>query len=237
MTSDKETVHTDLVEASTSVIDQLFEDTRVVEIGQDNWYPDLLFRQDTPIVHETAADATIQVPTKAEADIRGTGDGEKRYFKHVPGARTTLEDGLNARGFVTEAYADPDRGQGRLRVYGWDRDPLWFQHGDYMKIYRWRTPVEVVNICPAGERPPEDRPLPVTGDGTYIGEDSHHLYLRGNRGGEYLIDYDNGVVSIYQRDTKTSKALDKMVELSRTIFVGNPETGPRLDTPPDQAEE
>ncbi|EMA54402.1 hypothetical protein [Halococcus salifodinae] len=34
MTSDKETVYTDLVEASTSVINQLFEDTRVVEIGQ-----------------------------------------------------------------------------------------------------------------------------------------------------------------------------------------------------------
>jgi hypothetical protein len=66
MPSDKETIYTDLVDASTSVIDQLFEDTRVVEIGQDNWYPDLLFRQDTLIVHETAADATIQVPTKAE---------------------------------------------------------------------------------------------------------------------------------------------------------------------------
>ncbi|WP_273836888.1 hypothetical protein [Halococcus sp. PRR34] len=237
MTSDKETVHADLVEASTSVIDQLFEDTRVVEIGQDNWYPDLLFRQDTPIVHETADDATIQVPTKAEADIRGTGGSEERYFKHISGARSRLEDGLNARDFVTEAYTDPDRGQGRLRVYGWNRDPLWFQHGDYMKVYRWRTPIEVVHVCPAGEQPPENRPLPVTGDGTYIGADSHHLYLRGNRGGEYLIDYDDDVGSLYQRNTQMNETLEKMVEVSRTIFVGNPKTGPRLDISSDGTEE
>ena len=114
---------------------------------------------------------------------------------------------------------------------------MWFQTGDYMKIYRWRTSVEVVYVCPPGKRPPEDRPLPVTGDGMYIGADSHHLYLRGNRGGEYLIDYDDDVASVYQRDTQTSAALDKMVEVSRTIFVGNPETGPRLDTSLDHVEE
>lgn len=123
MPSDKETIYTDLVDASTSVIDQLFEDTRVVEIGQDNWYPDLLFRQDTLFVHETAADATIQVSTKAEADIKETRGSEERYFKHITDARSTLEDNLNAEDFVTEPYADPDRGQGRLRVYGWDRGP------------------------------------------------------------------------------------------------------------------
>lgn len=41
----------------------------------------------------------------------------------------------------------------------------------------------------------------------------------------------------YQRDTQTSETLDKMVEMNRTIFVGNPETGPRLDTPLNHAEE
>jgi hypothetical protein len=237
MPSDKKTVYTDLVDASTSVIDQLFEDTRIVEIGQDNWYPDLLFRQDTLFVHETAADATIQVSTKAKADIKETRGSKERYFKHITDARSILEDSLNEEDFVTEPYADPDRGQGRLRVYGWDRDPMWFQTGDYMKTYRWRTPVEVVHACPPGERPPEDRPLPVTGDDTYIGADSHHLYLRGNRGGEYLIDYDDDVGSLYQRNTQMSETLEKMVEVSRTIFVGNPKTGPRLDISSDGTEE
>jgi hypothetical protein len=84
-----------------------------------------------------------------------------------------------------------------------------------------------VHVCPPGEDPPEDRPLPVTGDGTYIGADSLHLYLRGNRGGKYLIDYDDDVASLYQRDTDTSETLQKSTEPGRTIFVGNPETGPQ----------
>lgn len=236
MPSDKDAVYTDLVDAVESVIEQCFEDRRAVKIGQDNWYPDLLFRQDTRIVYETADDATIEVPTKDEADIKTSVGGDDRYFTHIAGARTTLEEKLEARAFVTEAYTDRETGQGRLRVYGWDRDPPWFQEGDYMKVYRWRTPIEVIHVCPAGERPPEDHPLPVTGDGTYIGADSLHLYLRGNRGGEYLIDYDDGVTSLYQRESDTSETLTKSTEPSKTIFVGNPETGPRQNALPDETQ-
>lgn len=93
-----------------------------------------------------------------------------------------------------------------------------------MKVYLWRTPIEVVHVSPPGEHPPEDRPLPVTGDGTYIGADSLHLYLRGNRGGEYLIDYEDAVASLYQRETDTNRTLQKSTEPGKTIFVGNPDT-------------
>ena len=233
MTSDKEAVYTDLVDAVESVVSQVVEESCAVEIGQDNWYPDLLFRQDTMLVYETAADVTIEVLSEEDADLTESAGGDKRYFKHLPGVRSTLEDALEARGFVTEAYDDRERGQGRLRVYGWERDPPWFQEGDYLKVYRWRTPIEVEHVCPSGERPPDDRPLPVTGEGEYIGADSLHLYLRGNRGGEYLIDYNDDVISLYQRDTKASEILEKMVEPSRTIFVGNPDTGPRWNADPD----
>jgi hypothetical protein len=236
MTSEKEAVYTDLVNAVESVRDEVFDVSRVVKIGQDNWYPDLLFRQDTMIVYETPADATIEVLAEDDADLKQSVGGEERYFKHIPDARPRLEDALNARGFVTEACDDPDTGQGRLRVFGWNRDPPWFREGDYVKVYRWRTPLEVVAVCPPGEEPTDDQSLPVTGDGTYIGAGSLHLYVRGNRGGEYLIDYDDNVASLYQRDTEASEALEKTAELSRTIFVGNPETGPRLDESPDVPE-
>ena len=228
MTSEKDTVYADLVNAVESVVSQCFEDTRVVEIGQDNWYPDVQLRQDTLMIYETDSDAVIEVSDKSEADLTETIGGETRYYKHVSDVRPTLEGELEARGFVTEAYTDRETGQGRLRVFGWNHDPSWFQEGDYMKVYRWRTPLEVVHVSPPSEEPPEDRPLPVTGDGTYIGADSLHLYLQGNRGGEYLIDYDDDdVASLYQRDTDTSETLQKSTEPGKTIFVGNPETGPR----------
>jgi hypothetical protein len=227
MTSDKDAVHTDLVDAVTAVIDQCFEDTRAVEVGQDNWYPDLLFRQDTFIVHDTADDVTIEVPTETEADLTESMAGSESYYKQISDARPRLEDALHARNFVTEGYSDPETGQGRLRVFGWDHDPTWFEQGDYMKVYRWRTPIEVVQVSPPDEQPPEDRPLPVAGDGEYIGADTLHLYLRGNRGGEYLIDYADDVASLYQRDSDSSETLTKSSEPGTTIFVGNPETGPR----------
>lgn len=227
MTSEKDTVYADLVNAVESVVSQCFEDTRVVEIGQDNWYPDVQLRQDTLMIYETESDAVIEVSDESEADLTETIGDETRYYKHVSDVRPTLEGELEARGFVTEAYTDREMGQGRLRVFGWNHDPPWFQEGDYMKVYRWRTPLEVVHVSPPGEEPPEDRPFPVTGDGTYIGADSLHLHLRGNRGGEYLLDYDDDVASLYQRDTDTSETLQKSAEPGKTIFVGNPETGPR----------
>jgi hypothetical protein len=227
MPSDKEAVYTDLVDAVTAVVDQCFGETRVVEIGQDNWYPDLLFRQDTFFVYETPDDVTIQVSSEEGADLTESIDGNEHHYRVISGVRSTLDDALTAQDFVTEGYSDPETGQGRLRVVGWDHNPTWFREGDYMKVYLWRTPIEVVHVCPPGEDPPEDRPLPVTGDGTYIGADSLHLYLRGNRGGEYLIDYDDDVASLYQRDTDTSETLQKSTEPGRTIFVGNPETGPQ----------
>lgn len=123
MTSEKEAVYSDLVDAVTAVIDQHFEETSIVELGQDNWYPDILFRQDTFVVYDTADDVTIQVSTEEEADLTESIGGDERHYKQISGARSTLEDALNARDFVTEGYSDPETGQGRLRVLGWDHDP------------------------------------------------------------------------------------------------------------------
>jgi hypothetical protein len=135
MPSDKEAVYTDLVDAVTAVVDQCFGETRVVEIGQDNWYPDLLFRQDTFFVYETPDDVTIQVSSEEGADLTESIDGNEHHYRVISGVRSTLDDALTAQDFVTEGYSDPETGQGRLRVVGWDHNPTWFREGDYMKVY------------------------------------------------------------------------------------------------------
>ena len=232
MSTAKEAVYTALVDAVKQVIQQTFEDSRVVTIEQDNWYPDLRLRTDTLIPYEN--DAMIEVATDAEATHTETVDDETFYHKRVSDVIPRLDDALTEEGFAAEPYRHHDAG---IRVYGWERNPPWFQIGDYLKLYKWRTPIEVSHVCPPSDRPPTEFPLPVTPDGDYIGTDSLHLCLSGQRGGEYLLDYRDETAALYERDSSDDTVLVKTTEPSRIIFVGNPKTGPRQDAPPDETEE
>jgi hypothetical protein len=227
MANAKKTVYTDLVDAVKTVIHQTFDDSRVVTIGQDNWYPDLQLRTDTLLPYEN--DAMIEVETETEATHTETVGDETFYHKRVPNVIPHLDDVLTEAGFVAEPYHHEHTG---VRVYGWERDPPWFQAGDYLKLYKWRTPIEVTNVCPSGDRLPTEFPLPVTPDGDYIGDDSLHLCLAGQRGGDYLLNYRNKTAALYERDSSDDTALVKTVEPSRVVFVGNPETGPRFNNTP-----
>ena len=231
MANAKKAVYTDLVDAVKTVIQQTFDDARVVTIEQDNWYPDLQLRTDTLIPYEN--DAMIEVKTEAEATHTETVGDETFYHKRVPDVIPRLDGALTEAGFAAEPYRHDYAG---IRVLGWERAPPWFQPGDYLKLYKWRTPIEVTHVCPPEDRPPQDFPLPVTPNSDYIGSDSLHLCLSGQRGGEYLLDYRDETAALYERDSSDDTVLVKTTEPSRVIFVGNPETGPRLnDTSTDPA--
>jgi hypothetical protein len=229
MSNAKEAVFTDLVDAIKTVIQQTFDDSRVVTIEQDNWYPDLQLRTDTLLAYEN--DAMIEVAAEAEATHTETVGDDIFYHKRVPDVIPRLDDALTEADLAAEPYRHDYAG---VRVYGWERDPPWFQTGDYLKLYKWRTPVEVNRVCPPGDRSPQDFPLPVTSDGEYIGTDSLHLCLAGQRGGEYLLDYRNETAALYERDTSDDTTLVKTTVPSRVIFVGNPESGPRLNDAPSE---
>ncbi|MFC4989367.1 hypothetical protein [Saliphagus infecundisoli] len=220
-----------MVDAVKTVIQQTFDDARVVTIEQDNWYPDLQLRTDTLIPYEN--DAMIEVKTEAEATHTETVGDETFYHKRVPDVIPCLDGTLTEAGFAAEPYRHDYAG---IRVLGWERNLRWFQPGDYLKLYKWRTPIEVTHVCLPDDRPPRDFPLPVTPNGDYIGSASLHLGLSGQRGGEYLLDYQDETAALYERDSSDDTVLVKTTEPSRVIFVGNPETGPRLnDTSTDPA--
>lgn len=46
---------------------------------------------------------------------------------------------------------------------------------------------------------------------------------------EALVDTADDETALYHREDNDADVLEKASELSRTIFVGNPETGPRLE--------
>ncbi|WIV65885.1 hypothetical protein [Natrialbaceae archaeon AArc-T1-2] len=224
MGSDKKAVHEELVDAVETVVDRTVG-TGVVEFGQDNWYVTVAPRQDALVPSE--GDAVVRVASEEQADIEEEIGDSHYYYRHVPDVVETLETALTEDGFAAKSYRSRD-GQA-VRVLGWDRDPSWFRDGDYVKLYRWRTPLEVVAVAGIGERPPAEFPTPVDENGDYVGADSIHLCLRGNRGGEYLVDAVGGETALYHREDSDADVLEKASEITRTIFVGNPETGPRLE--------
>lgn len=224
MADDKTAVCTALKEDVEKVINTDFEDSRAVTIERDGWYPHIKLRvEDTP---STSLTAVFRVDSETEADYTVTVGEEEWHYRQHSNVSLKLEDTLTDSGFSILSYNRVDPG---VFVHGWKRASTWFQAGDLMKLFKWKTPLTVAHVCPPGERPPKGFPLPVTSELQYIGPESLHLCLAGRRGGEHLLDYDGEQASLYQRPRSEQPVLKKTNEGVTTVFTGNPTTGPRLE--------
>lgn len=143
---------------------------------------------------------------------------EGQRYKVLEG---TSDQGV-AQHLESEGFAVIVRRRNTIDIKGWPGRFDELREGDFVRLWKWKTPVRVTGVFESGE-PYPDESL------SLLPEDGLTVALEGSRGGQYALHRpesgDN--TQFWHKGSSDSHGLTKPNDDASFQFVGNIETGPR----------